>query len=517
MVTVDDLVISLRIDDTSNLGKLQKQLTALVGPKGEKVVELGVGVDPSLKRDIDIIKGRLEYITQIAPGLDPEKLAMSASALYKNLTDPQMVKNILGKLGVNELWLKDIQEILIGIATGTSEMTLPKINALVVLLEKAIRQSPAAIGDIRTLVTDITEIISEFIRQRQLQEIFKDFGDSVREYYIAMGKSPKEVEEILEKDEGLKSFILAQEKAVGKEEINKLVAMILKLKDPLVVLAEFKDIDIVGLTKLPEELEPLAAAYILAMQREQLSVIDIMREYFQNIKKGSKGITQKLDSSSLDFLMTVETWKVILEEFKDLGLTGLGGKGISELAKYVGIELEKGTTSNYVREMKDRLEKFNNTIILFLKTNTNLDKHIDTLNKTAEKNESNYAAFAVDLPEMRELAGKSATSEELQSAYEEHNKKIDGVFTKIEETEAQRKFMDDDMKGVLAALGDLDALSDTEKKVDEVKNIENMEKRQHEDNTKSIEEIKKIVGNIDGKIKKKLDEPDVGEDPFKVV
>ena len=437
MVSVDDLVISLRIEDTGNLGKLQKQLTALVGEKGEKAVQLGAGMDINLKRDIDIIKGRLEYMTHIAPGLDPQKLALSASALYKTLTDPQMVKNILGKLNVNEVWLKDIQEILIGISTGTSEMTSPKINALVVLLEKAITQSPSAIGDVRGLVTDITEAISEFIRQRQLQEIFKDFGDSVREYYIAMGKSPKEVEEILEKDKGLKSFVEAQEALVGTEEINRLVDMILELKDPLTVLAEFKDVDIVGLTKLPDELEPLAAAYIIAMQQQQLSVIDVMREYFQNIKKGSKGITQKLDSSSLDFLMTVETWEAVLDEFKDLGLTKIGGKNISELAKYVGIELEKGATAEYIREMKYRLEQFDNTIMLFLKTNTNLDKHIDTLTKTAEKNESNYNAFALDLPEMRELAGKSATSEELQEAYEKHNEKIDESFAKAAEEEKQ--------------------------------------------------------------------------------
>ena len=488
MASVDDLVISLRIDDTGNLGKLQKQLTALVGEKGEKAAQLGIGIDPTFKRDLAVIKGRLEYITQIAPGLDPQKLALSASALYKTLTDPQMVKNIMGKLSVSELWLKDIQEILTGIATGTTEMTSSKINALVVLLEKAITQSPSVIGDVRGLVTDITEAISEFIRQRQLQEIFKDFGDSVREYYIAMGKSPKEVEEVLEKDKGLKSFVEAQKALVGTEEINRLVDMILELKDPLTVLAEFKDVDIVGLTKLPEELESLAAAYILAMQQEQLSVIDIMREYFQNIKKGSKGITQKLDSSSLDFLMTVETWEAILEEFKDLGLTKIGGKNISELAKYVGVELEKGATAEYIREMKDRLEQFDNTIMLFLKTNTNLDKHIDTLSKTAEKNESNYNAFALDLPMMRELAGKAATSEELQTAYEEHNKKIDEGFAKAVEKETQvdgntaeglRALVEgmeeltggkggEDIKGIHTPKGISDSLKATLSKLDEI-------------------------------------------------
>ncbi len=63
MPTVDDLVVSVRIDETSNLGKLQKQLEALVGPKGEKAAELGMGIDPALKRDLTEIKADLMLLT----------------------------------------------------------------------------------------------------------------------------------------------------------------------------------------------------------------------------------------------------------------------------------------------------------------------------------------------------------------------------------------------------------------------------------------------------------------------
>jgi len=63
LVSVDDLVISLRIDESSNLGKLQKQLKALVGDKGQKAVGLGLGIDPDLKRDISYIKAELSFIS----------------------------------------------------------------------------------------------------------------------------------------------------------------------------------------------------------------------------------------------------------------------------------------------------------------------------------------------------------------------------------------------------------------------------------------------------------------------
>ncbi len=438
MTTVDDLTISLRIDETSNLGKLQKQLTALVGPKGDKPIGLGAGMDLNLKRDISIIKTKLEYITHIAPGIDPKKLALTASALYTRFKDPQMSKNILGKLGQNEEWLRDIQEILTGIATGTTEMKAPKILALVTLLEKASTQSTAAIGDVKKLVTDITEAVEEFIRQKQLQEIFKDFGKSVREYYIAMSKPPGEIKEILEDDKGLQGFIEAQKEAVGEEKITELVNMIRELKDPISVLSKFKDVDILEFTKLPDKLKPLAAAYIEVMKTEQIQVIDLMREYFQKIKKGSSGLTQKLESSSLDFLMTIDVWEQILKEFKGEGLKFLGGKDVPETAKYVGLELEKGTTAGYIREMRERLRKFDHTIMLFLKTNQNLDKHIDSLDKTAEAEKNTFGAFEVDIRKMRERVGKALTPEGMEKLHEEAKEEFQRIFDEKMEKEEEK-------------------------------------------------------------------------------
>ena len=67
MPTVDDLVVSLRIEDTGNLGKLQKQLSALVGEKGEKKMDLG-DISPGIKRELAQIRNELSFIsTQTVP------------------------------------------------------------------------------------------------------------------------------------------------------------------------------------------------------------------------------------------------------------------------------------------------------------------------------------------------------------------------------------------------------------------------------------------------------------------
>lgn len=82
MVSVDDLIISLRIDETSNLGKLQKQLTALVGEKGDKKMDLG-DISPDIKRELVSIRTELSFISaQTVPDIKDVK-ALSES-LYRD-------------------------------------------------------------------------------------------------------------------------------------------------------------------------------------------------------------------------------------------------------------------------------------------------------------------------------------------------------------------------------------------------------------------------------------------------
>ena len=83
MPTVDDLVISLTIKETGKLGKLQKQLEAIVGKKGQLLPTLQI--PPKLTHDIDYIRRRMDYLIPVVSPSSREvtKLKMQASSLEK--------------------------------------------------------------------------------------------------------------------------------------------------------------------------------------------------------------------------------------------------------------------------------------------------------------------------------------------------------------------------------------------------------------------------------------------------
>lgn len=97
MVTVDDLVISLTIKETSKLGQLQKQLEALVGKKGEKAPI--IGIDPTMKADLIFIKRELSLIapTTIPGKGNIERMAHSARKIL-NWINKQEIENLANRI-----------------------------------------------------------------------------------------------------------------------------------------------------------------------------------------------------------------------------------------------------------------------------------------------------------------------------------------------------------------------------------------------------------------------------------
>lgn len=93
MPTVDDLIISLTIKETSKLGKLQKTLEAF---QEGKVVQKGF--DSGLKVTIQKIKNKLSSLVgrRIATKEQPSKMALQAVALRKDLKED--VRNLAEKL-----------------------------------------------------------------------------------------------------------------------------------------------------------------------------------------------------------------------------------------------------------------------------------------------------------------------------------------------------------------------------------------------------------------------------------
>lgn len=104
MPTVDDLVISLTIKETSRLSDLQNQLEAIVGKKGEKAPIFGI--DPSLKADLTFIKRKMSYLVPVVAPRSIEKEKMKAYAASTKLLIQRYkgeISDFLSKLPEKEM------------------------------------------------------------------------------------------------------------------------------------------------------------------------------------------------------------------------------------------------------------------------------------------------------------------------------------------------------------------------------------------------------------------------------
>jgi len=182
MPTVDDLVVSVRIDETSNLGNLQKQLTALVGKKGDQKIDI-TSFDTSLKRELLNIKTELSYISaQSVPELEntkalSESLHRDRKVLLRNFdsiadrliserTDPLTAQ--LSEYGVEkrpELFekMKDVLSNFIGMMElGALEKLPGKVmQKIAVVSKELIAKKDISEGDRKTLISKMEKAIGE--------------------------------------------------------------------------------------------------------------------------------------------------------------------------------------------------------------------------------------------------------------------------------------------------------------------------------------------------------------------
>jgi len=161
MVSVDNLVISLRIDETSNLGKLQKQLEALVGPKGELDLKLGDGFDPTIKRDIQFIKDRMLYLVPIVMSMDPIKIRDTSLTILKQLMEiPGLMSQLEAKFAKTPEKMKMMLDWLYKIGSGQVRMTT-RVAGTVSDINSIVFESERLGGRIETTINRIMDSIPE--------------------------------------------------------------------------------------------------------------------------------------------------------------------------------------------------------------------------------------------------------------------------------------------------------------------------------------------------------------------
>ena len=174
MVSVDDLVISLRIEDTGNLGKLQKQLKALVGEKGEKQIDLG-DLDPGIKRDIALIKDRIvKFTPTVLVGGNVKEAALSLATdlrTNKNLTDV-----MLQRYNINIDKYESFIEELLNIAMGISKMNSDQSKGFIAEMNKFRMIADMVGGKRETLVKNLTRMMLEAGFHEKLVDAFREAG-----------------------------------------------------------------------------------------------------------------------------------------------------------------------------------------------------------------------------------------------------------------------------------------------------------------------------------------------------
>ena len=510
MVSVDDLVISLRIDETSNLGNLQKQLTALVGKKGEKAV--AIGLDPGFKRDMDIIKSKMMLLTHIAPGARRQPLIGQARAFFNQLRDATMFKNVLDKMGFAKEDLEDIMVTLGDIGEGLSPIKLSKISNFIKDVQIMLTQSPDLIGDVKSLATRLIKDIPEYIPQQRLQKIFQELGHSVRESGMFVTKLPVQVRDVLKKgvidwtEETAKKF-----KEAGGD-IEKLVGFITDIGDPIKAFEKaYPGVDLTKLVNITEEFEPYVAATIMAASDKQISILKFVYEYIRDKLGQTKVIGRVTGRQQYDFL--VQGWDEIRKRFGGkLGLEQLSDN-IKQIIKGTeAIEYEKVLNPEAVKELKERIKMLDHVILLVSSTNQNAPIYLKELEETAKLYGHTFEAWKVNMRRMEEQIDLAPTikiiAERLRQVIKEEEKQ------KEEEEKKEEEISDEDKKF-------LKALEETNEEFkEEVEGIEKLftgeigkedalSKENIGDVLDSLDDIKATTDDTNKEVKKKDNEPPV--------
>lgn len=248
MVSVDDLVISLRIDETSNLGKLQKQLTTLVGPKGERRLDFGGMGGGILKTDLNYIKNKLMELSPTVLSTDIKDLKESARVSLRQLSKRAFQEQLMTKYGISmskiEMWQQFLIEALKKDGLGTGKLA-NFIERMADMFKGAARLG----GPEKTRVTAVDKALTEGFIQDQIEKTLERAEKVVRgqrQYYEIYPKRVKQNEKMIDKVIGEKvkeigsrinyteeignKIIELSKKSLGSDEfVEKVIKDILKI------------------------------------------------------------------------------------------------------------------------------------------------------------------------------------------------------------------------------------------------------------------------------------------------
>lgn len=174
MPSVDDLVISLRIDEGSNLAKLKKQLDTIVSPTtGQILIGMGTGISPQLKVDLREIKAgmaRLSPTTIPLTQTGQQKWAVSLMERMQQMGFSRLAERLRTDVGN----IEDLSDNLEMIAKG---WTGSKAGLFMSEMDKTLSEITAKGGFRKKALTNLLKRMDE--QQREIEKVFRDMGMTV--------------------------------------------------------------------------------------------------------------------------------------------------------------------------------------------------------------------------------------------------------------------------------------------------------------------------------------------------
>jgi len=286
MVSVDDLVISLRIDDTSNLGKLQKQLTALVGPKGEKVVELG-GLGGVAKTDLNWIKSKLMEISPAVLPTEVKALKESAKISLRQLMKKELQEILIAKYGVPK---SEIETWMINLAKAITEKDINtgKLANFIERISDMIKGSARIGGMEKSRVTAVRKALTERFIESEFIGLMERAGIFVRSQYQHYEIDPEKAVNLREKiDKEIGNKIKEIKELYGKEYTKDLADKIVELSQDTRDSEEFVSKALNEVMKLSSDnVEKLMEKLKMGIKDPLLTVLGLLRIKSAEDKKG---------------------------------------------------------------------------------------------------------------------------------------------------------------------------------------------------------------------------------------
>lgn len=518
MVSVDDIIVSLRIDDTSNLGKLHKQLTSLVGKEGTKRIDLG-GLGAVTKTDLNFIKNKLMELSPAVLGTEVKALKESAKVSLRQLMKKEIQEGLTAKFGTPK---SEIESWMIFLSKAISERDV-NTAVLANFIERIhdLLFGAARIGGReKTRVTGVREALAESFIEEQFIRALERAGKAVRAQYQYYEIDPKLVlkyeDKIDEIIKGKKGEIKELHKIEYTPEMEKkLIELSQGIRDSDVfvekALSDIINLGSVNVKVLTEKLklgveDPLLSLLAFlrvksARDEEGMTLIENLKYYIKNELKKSIAVSVRMS----DIRMSKEIVKEIIDNADEYSLKIAGD--IEELENQldeVVVEIKKvftkGIADSDIQNDKRLKELGKQFLIYFTTASTKQGRRALERWQKASGIGAKYVTIEGNI---RDIAKALGVQEDLVEVMAEADvfKEYDTTVNAIEDikndiTSMIKQVVKEDPENLRAVLKELFGLEDHIKKVAETE--------------------EEILSNLEGKVPEELKfrGSEVERDPF---